>query len=117
MKKHYQGGCQCGAVAFEVDVDVDECMTCNCSRCQPLGAVLAFAPRTEFKLLKGEDALTEYRFNSKAVAHLFCKTCGIQGFSYGAMPDGSEIAAINLNTLHDLDPRSLSPKHVDGRSM
>jgi hypothetical protein len=27
------------------------------------------------------------------------------------------IAAINLNTLHGLDPRSLNPKHVDGRSM
>jgi hypothetical protein len=33
------------------------------------------------------------------------------------MPDGSEIAAINLNTLRGLDPQSLNPKHVDGRSM
>ena len=117
MKKRYEGGCQCGAVAYEAELDVDECMTCNCSRCQPLGAVLAFAPRNEFKLVKGEENLTEYRFNKKAVAHLFCKDCGIQSFSYGAMPDGTEIAAVNLNTLQGLDPRSLSPKHVDGRSM
>jgi hypothetical protein len=33
------------------------------------------------------------------------------------MPDGTKIAAINVNTLHGLDPRSLSPKHVDGRAM
>ena len=117
MQKLYEGGCQCGAVAFEVEVDADECMTCNCSRCQPLGAVLAFAPRSNFKLLKGEDNLTEYRFNNKAIAHQFCKTCGIQSFAYGATPDGDEIAAINLNTLKGLDPRSLTPKHVDGRSM
>ena len=117
MEQHYEGGCQCGAVAYEVDVDVDGCMTCNCSRCQPLGAILAFAPRSQFKLLKGEDNLTEYRFNKKSIAHLFCKTCGIQSFAYGAMPDGSEMAAINLNTLHGLDPRSLNPKQVDGRSM
>ena len=102
MEQHYVGGCQCGAVAYEVDVDVDGCMTCNCSRCQPLGAILAFAPRSQFKLLKGEDNLTEYRFNKRSIAHLFCKTCGIQSFAYGAMPDGSEIAAINLNTLHGL---------------
>ena len=89
----------------------------NCSRYQPLGAVLAFAPRSKFELLKGEDNLTEYRFNKEAIAHLFCKTCGIQSFSYGAMPDGTEIAAINVNTLRGLDPRSLNPKHVDGRSM
>ena len=117
MEKHYDGGCQCGAVAYEVDVDTDGCMTCNGSRCQPLGAVLAFAPRSQFKLLKGEDNLTEYRFNKGTIAHLFCKTCGIQGFAYGSMPDGTEIAAININTLHGLDPRSLNPKHVDGRSM
>jgi hypothetical protein len=117
MEKLYKGGCQCGAVAYEVEVDVDECITCNCSRCQPLGAILAFAPRSQFKLLKGEDDLTEYRFNKKAIAHFFCKTCGIQSFSYASMPDGTEIAAINLNTLQGLNPRSLSPKHVDGRSM
>lgn len=117
MEKLYNGGCQCGAVAYEVEVDVDECITCNCSRCQPLGAILAFAPRSQFKLLKGEDDLTEYRFNKKAVSHLFCKTCGIQSFSYASMPDGTEIAAINVNTLQGLDPRSLSPKHVDGQSM
>jgi hypothetical protein len=68
MEQHYEGGCQCGAVAYEVDVDVDGCMTCNCSRCQPLGAILAFAPRSQFKLLKGEDNLTEYRFNKKSIA-------------------------------------------------
>jgi hypothetical protein len=117
MEQHYEGGCQCGAVAYEVDVDVDGCMTCNCSRCQPLGAILAFAPRSQFKLLQGEDNLTEYRFNKKSIAHLFCKTCGIQSFAYGAMPDGAEIAAINLNTLRGLDLKSLNPKHVDGRSM
>jgi hypothetical protein len=32
---------------------------------------LAFAPRSQFKLLKGEDNLTEYRFNKEAIAHLF----------------------------------------------
>ena len=117
MEKLYNGGCQCGAVAYEVEVDVDDCMTCNCSRCQPLGAVMAFAPRSKFKLLKGEDNLTEYRFGKKTIAHLFCKTCGIQSFAYGAMPDGTPISAINLNTLAGLDPRSLSPKHVDGRSI
>lgn len=117
MEQHYKGGCQCGAVAYEVDVDLDQSITCNCSRCQPLGVVLAFAPRDRFTLHKGEENLTEYRFNKHEIAHLFCKTCGIQSFSYGQMPDGTEIAAINVNALEGIDPRSLSPTHVDGRSM
>ena len=117
MKEHCSGGCQCGAVAFEADLDLDRTLTCNCSRCQPLGVVLAFAPRTEFSLLSGADNLTEYRFNKQEIAHLFCKTCGIQSFSYGKMPDGTEIAAVNINTLKDVDPRALKPEHFDGRAM
>lgn len=117
MKKRYRGGCQCGTVAYEVDVDIDRSITCNCSRCQPLGAVLAFAPREKFTLLSGAENLTEYRFNKKEIAHLFCKTCGIQSFSYGKIPDGTKIAAINVNTLEGVDPREISPHHVDGRAM
>ncbi len=117
MEKHFSGGCQCGAVVYEVLVDLDQVITCNCSRCQPLGVVLAFAPRNDFTLNRGAENLTEFRFNKKEIAHLFCKTCGIQSFSYGRMPDGAEIAAINVNTLQGVDPRNLRPTHVDGRSM
>jgi len=115
--KHYKGGCQCGAVSYEVDVDIDQAMTCNCSRCQKLGSVMAFAPRDSFKLKKGEDAVTEYRFNKKQISHLFCKTCGIESFAYGAMPDGSPVAAINVNCLEGVDPRELKTQHFDGRSV
>lgn len=117
MEKHYKGGCQCGAVAYEVDIDLDGAITCNCSRCQPLGVMLAFAPRDNFTLHKGADNLTEYRFNKREIEHLFCKTCGIQSFSYGQMPDGTKIAAVNVNTLEGVDPRTLSSTHVDGRAM
>lgn len=115
--EHYEGGCQCGAVRYEVDVDLDNTITCNCSRCQRLGAVLAFAPRNSFQLKSGEQNLSEYLFNKKQIRHLFCKTCGIESFALGAMPDGSPIAAVNVNCLEGVDPRSLSPKHVDGRSL
>ncbi|WP_085899896.1 GFA family protein [Kiloniella majae] len=117
MEKHYSGGCQCGAVLFEVDVNLDQSITCNCSRCQPLGVVLAFAPRDKFILHNGAENLTEYRFNKREIAHLFCKICGIQSFSYGQMPDGTKIAAINVNTLKDVKPSELSPTHFDGRSI
>lgn len=116
MNKRYSGGCQCGAVTYEADLDLDETMTCNCSRCQPLGVALAFTPRAGFKLLSGADSLTEYRFNKNVIAHLFCRTCGIQSFSYGHLPDGTEIAAVNVNTLAGVDPRALNSEHFNGRA-
>ena len=117
MEKHYAGSCHCGAVNYEVDLDIDQSITCNCSRCQRLGSVLAFASRNKFELLSGEENLTEYRFNRNEIAHLFCRICGIQSFSYGELPDGTAIAAINVNTLAGVEPRSLTPEHLDGRSM
>ncbi len=115
-EKHYSGSCQCGAVRFEVDIDLDGAVTCNCSRCQRLGSVLAFAPREKFALKQGEDATQVYLFNTKTIEHRFCRTCGIESFAYGAMPDGTRIAAVNANCLDGVDPRALTPKHVDGAS-
>lgn len=115
--QHYHGSCQCGAVKYEVDVDLDSTITCNCSRCQRLGSVLAFTPRDKFTLQSGEEKLVEYLFNKHAIRHLFCSVCGIESFAYGAMPDGTPMAAINANCLDGIEPRELKSHHYDGRSM
>lgn len=114
---HYTGGCQCGAVRYEVDATLDQPVTCNCSRCQRLGSVLVFAPRDKFTLLSGEDNLSEYLFNKRVIRHLFCKTCGIESFAYGQMPDGTPMVAVNVNCLDGVEPRELKPYHHDGRAM
>ncbi|TVZ40941.1 hypothetical protein P886_0276 [Alteromonadaceae bacterium 2753L.S.0a.02] len=113
---HYEGSCQCGAVKFEVDINLDNTMTCNCSRCQRMGFVLAFTSKDKFQLKSGENELTEYLFNNKAIRHLFCKICGVESFAYGKMPDGSPTVAINVNCLSGVNPRKLNSKHVDGKS-
>ena len=115
-EQHYKGGCQCGAVSYEVDVDIDSAITCNCSRCKPMAFVLAFTPREKFNLQSGEDNLTEYLFNKKEIRHLFCKTCGVESFAYGKTPDGAEMVAINVNCLEGIDTRQLNTKQVDGAS-
>ena len=71
----YTGGCHCGKVRFEVKMKIDGAIECNCSHCAIQGALLAFVPAGEFKLLAGEAALKEYRFNKKFIAHLFCHHC------------------------------------------
>lgn len=114
--QHYLGGCQCGAVKYEVHVDIDQTITCNCSRCQKLGSVLTFTSTEKFKLLSGEDCQTEYLFNKHAIHHLFCKTCGIESFAHGFKPDGTPMVAINANCLEGIDPRTLKSRHYDGRS-
>ncbi len=112
----YRGSCQCGAVRFEAELDLDQVVTCNCSRCRRLGAVLTFAPAERFRLEAGEDATTEYLFNKHAISHRFCRTCGIEAYSMGALPDGTPMAAVNVNCLDGVDPRALATTHYDGAS-
>lgn len=110
------GSCQCGAVRYEAEASLDHPVSCNCSRCQRLGAVLVFTPKDKFRLLSGAESLSEYLFNRKVIRHQFCKTCGIEPFAYGAMPDGTEVVALNVNCMEGVDPRALTPTLHDGRS-
>jgi hypothetical protein len=112
----YQGGCHCGRVAYEVEADLGQTVACNCSWCRMRGSILAFAPASAFTLAKGEEALTEYRFNTRKIQHLFCETCGIESFARGAMPDGTPTVAINVRCLKGVEPGDLSPTLFDGRS-
>jgi hypothetical protein len=116
MKQTYNGGCQCGAVRYEVAADLDNVISCNCSRCGRLGMLLTFAPAGDFKLLAGETATTEFKFNKNVIQHLFCSTCGVQSFARGKRPsDGSDVIAINVRCLDDVDPDSITAKKVDGK--
>ena len=112
----HQGGCQCGKVRFEVEVGLEDLITCNCSRCARLGSILAFAPEEDFRLLSGEDALSDYRFNTGKIAHLFCADCGIESFGRGEGPGGVRMAAINVRCLDDVDVFALSPTPVNGKA-
>lgn len=112
--QHYSGSCQCGAIAFQVDADLDQTVTCNCSRCRRLGSVLAFVPRAALTFDK-DGPTTEYKFNREAISHRFCPTCGIQAYALGER-DGQQLAAINVNCLDGVDARSLNSRAVDGAS-
>jgi len=113
---HYEGSCHCGEVRFNVDVDLSRPITCNCSYCQRRGSILAFTPEENFELEQGEDELTEYRFNTRQIAHSFCSVCGMQSFARAAAPDGTKMVAVNVRCLEGVDIESLKPTQVDGRS-
>lgn len=112
----YSGGCHCGKVRFEVTADFEKAITCNCSLCSKRGHVLAFLPAEQFKLLSGEDALTDYQFNKKIIHHLFCSTCGVGSFGRGDGYDGKPSVAINMRCIDDLDLKGISISEFDGKS-
>ena len=116
MRKH-SGSCHCGTVRCEVEADIDEAIACNCSICEKRGALLTFVGLPQFKLLSGEDALTDYQFNKKVVHHLFCSKCGVAPFARGVGPGGAEMIAVNVRCLDDVDIEALKIKPFDGKSL
>lgn len=113
----HTGGCHCGKIRFEAEMEADKAMSCNCSLCAKRGSLLAFIPEEQFTLLSGEDNLTDYQFNKKVIHHYFCKTCGILPFGAGKGPDGTAMRAINVRCLDDVDPKSVTISEFDGKSM
>lgn len=114
MKTHH-GSCHCGAVSYETQGEFGKVMECDCSHCSRKGFLLSFIPTEDFKLLSGEDNLTEYRFNKKQIQHLFCKTCGVESFAYGQNKEGKKTAMINARCLEDVDPSTLEVTKFEGK--
>lgn len=110
------GGCHCGKIRFEVDGEVKTAMDCNCSMCAKRGGLLWFVPRDDLRLLTAVGDLSTYTFNTHAIHHHFCSTCGIAPFSEGADKTGKSFASVNVRCLADVDLAGLEVKHYDGRS-
>ncbi|MEJ8567901.1 GFA family protein [Elongatibacter sediminis] len=87
--------CHCGAVALGVQAPARiEAHACNCSMCERTGFLHLIVPAHRMTLLRGEDELTEYRFNTRVARHYFCRICGCRPFYVPrSNPDGFSVNA------------------------
>jgi hypothetical protein len=108
------GGCHCGAVRYEVELDASRGTMCNCSICQKIGAVGARVQPEAFRLLSGREALSAYE--SRSGQRYFCSRCGIHCFGRAEVKElGGAFVSVNLNTLDEVDPLDVQVTHWDGR--
>jgi hypothetical protein len=115
--KTYAGGCQCGRVRYDVELDLGQpVIACNCSMCGRSATLLTFVPAERFSLKSGEEVLKDYQFNNQVIHHLFCGVCGIKSFARGTGRDGAATVAVNARCLDGVDPDALEIKRFDGKS-
>ena len=111
----HRGGCHCGAVRYEVEAPARiVAHACNCSICEMNGFVHLIVPSSGFRLLTGEEALVEYRFNTGVARHLFCRRCGVESFYVPrSNPDGF---SVNVRCLDEDPRRQVTVEPFDGRN-
>ena len=111
----FQGSCHCGAVRFQIETDFPELTMCDCSICKMKNALMVKVHESKFKLLAGEDALTEYQFHTKTARHYFCKICGIYPFHRKRVtPDN---LGINVHCLDGFNAEEILVRQAIGASM
>lgn len=114
MATTYTGGCHCGRVRFRVEgPDKLTVSQCNCSICSKSGYLALIVAKRDFKLIQGEQYLTEYNFNTKTARHLFCSYCGIKSFYVPrSHPEG---ISVNARCLDEPSIEEMAIKPFDGR--
>ena len=81
-----EGGCHCGAIAYEAEVQPGTVRICHCLDCQQLTGT-AFragipAPAEGFRILKGQpQQYVKVGSSGARRVHAFCGTCGTPVYS------------------------------------
>jgi len=110
--RRYRGGCQCGAVLWEVQLDPRTSAAAGDSVWQ------RSVPSPLFSLLRGNEGLSGYQFFANSAHHFFCTRCSAHVFSH-ELDQGPERYTIDLRSLHPdhaHGPHEQSPQRSPQRS-
>lgn len=113
-QRKYHGSCHCGSVRYEAEFDLAAGTNrCNCSICSKARAWFLFVPGDAFRLIAGEDELSDYRWlppgrAEAGLTYRFCSHCGVRLYGTGVLEQlGGRFYAIHVPTLDDVDREEL----------
>ena len=103
----HRARCHCGEVELELTLPngLEEVRRCNCSMCRRRGAIAASVTLENLKVVKGEQHLRLYQFNTQTAKHFFCGRCGI--YTHHQRRSNPNQYGFNVACLDEVDPFEL----------
>ena len=107
------GGCHCGAIAYEAEIDPEMVAICHCSDCQTLSGtafrVVIFASAENFRLTRGQPkTYVKIAESGNRRAQAFCAECGSPIYATSADEGSPSPYGIRVGTARQRD--QLPPK-------
>ena len=100
----HKATCHCGAIELEIELPdgIVDPRHCDCSICCRKGAVVASVLLSGIKIVKGENYLTLYQFNTHTAKHYFCSICGI--YTHHQRRSNPHLYGYNVACLEGVNP-------------
>lgn len=107
------GGCHCGFISFEAEVDPEQVIVCHCADCQTLSAsafrTVVFVPEQSFKPLGGNlKVYVKTADSGNKREQAFCPECGTHIYATSVDEPGARTLGLRVGTLRrraELTPR------------
>jgi len=78
---------------------------CDCSMCRRKGAIAGSISADRIRVVKGQDVLKLYQFNTFAAKHYFCSNCGI--YTHHQRRSDPNEYGYNIGCLEGVNPFEL----------
>jgi hypothetical protein len=111
----YAGSCHCGTVTFQIDAEIVELTTCDCSLCKRKNALMTKVHERHLTILSGEDDLSLYEWNTRRAKHYFCSRCGI--YTFHRKRSEPDHYGVNVFCLEGFDPNAVPVRATEGVGM
>ena len=107
IQPQHRATCHCGAVELELSLPngIENPRRCDCSICRRKGAIVASVPLSGIRIVKGQDVLKLYQFNTMTAKHYFCSVCGI--YTHHQRRSNPEQYGYNVGCLEGVNPFDL----------